>query len=280
MRPFATMTSVTRTLAPRVFDAVRSVRLQAKTLRWLTNWREVWRCHRAGRSLPPLRFRSGLTLYHRASDGPMFLLFEIFANGCYRRHLGRPRRGLVIDIGANIGAFSLDVCQSESVVVHAYEPHPETYAALRRNLEANGLIDRVTSFNCAVGAGTGELRMAADGPSLTAGRSHRPDDDEESRTVGVPMVGLDEVIARVGVEVELLKIDTEGAEAEILEGAPVGALRKVRRVAVECHDWLSEGASGRSRRALERAGFTCRYHADHRCGSMLYAWRGEETPEP
>lgn len=59
----------------------------------------------------------------------------------------------VLDIGANVGAFSLRVaeqCQGD-VTLLCFEPSPDTYAALRKNFEENPLLKRTRHTVCAVG---------------------------------------------------------------------------------------------------------------------------------
>jgi hypothetical protein len=92
-------------------DAMRRARLRALLTHRLSNAGDVWRAYRAGTDVPALKFRDGGTLYHGPGDSPVFLFFEIFANGCYRRQLQRPPRGRIVDIGANIGAFTIDCGQ-------------------------------------------------------------------------------------------------------------------------------------------------------------------------
>ncbi len=255
------------------FSRARDVRLMLKIMRWLTNGREVWTEYRRGRTIPPLEFRSGLVLNHREEDSPVFLLLEIFANGCYR-HGGRPARGHVTDIGANIGAFALYCAwQHPDVRVHAFEPNPRAYDTLRYNVHENHLDDIVTTHNVAVAGHTGELKLAVNGPSLVASAYTPVQDGGTTNPLSVPAISLADALSCADGGVELLKIDAEGAEVAILEEATADTLRRARRVALECHDWLVPDALARSRRALETAGFQCRARGDGRCGSMLYARR-------
>ena len=61
---------------------------------------------------------------------------------------------VAIDIGANVGAFTLLVASLGSTV-HAFEPIPETFCRLKKNLQFNGLIGNA-HLNClAVGEGSG-----------------------------------------------------------------------------------------------------------------------------
>ena len=222
--------------------------------RRLSNWREVWSSYRAGRPIPSLQFRSGLTLHHGLYDSPVALLHEVFSERQYRRHLSSPVEGVMIDLGANIGAVTIDWARrSRRLHIHAYEPNPLTNKMLRHNLEANGLTARVTVHEEAVGRETGELRLWTNVHSMTAtGCSDAPPATGAIAT-RVPLIDLNEVVRRAGGgPVALLKIDTEGAEADTLEGASPATLQAITQVILEYHLRLCPNALARSSPRLPR----------------------------
>lgn len=254
------------------FHAARTL---YRMFRWLSNWREVWSCYRVARPLPPLRFRSGLTLYHGPHDSPVALLHEVFGERQYRLHLDGPVEGVMIDLGANIGAVTLDwASRSRRLRVHAYEPNPSTNEALRRNVEANGLADRVFVHEEAVGREPGELKLWMNINSMTStGYSDSPP-APEAVAARVPLIDLNEAVRRTGGEpVALLKIDTEGAEADTLEGATPATLGAIRQVILEYHSHLCPDAVARCRRVLERAGFRCLVRPINANHGLIYARR-------
>lgn len=261
---------------PAARHALWSVWMLVRIARCLKNWREVWPRYTTGRPLPPLRVRRGVTLYHGPHDGPMFLVFEIFADGTYRRYTGGRLDGVLVDIGANIGATTLDwVSRLKQLEVHAYEPNAETCKTLTRNVRANGFAERVTVFQEAVGPTCGPFELWANMPSMAVTGYGDTPPTPGATAVTVPMVDLNEVVRRVGGRrVALLKIDAEGAEADILDGASPDTLRSVGRIFLEYHEDLVPGCLARCRRTLARAGFTCHHvkTASHR--GMLYALRG------
>lgn len=123
----------------------------------------------------------------------------------------------VLDIGANVGYFS--ACMSRLVgptgVVHAFEPEPRNFELLQKNLAANKL-GNVTCHPIALGdkAGTAHLHLS----EFSAGMHRLYDsfccgDD----LVEVPVRRL-ESLFRPG-EVSVIKIDVEGFEPFVLEGA-------------------------------------------------------------
>lgn len=244
-------------------------------MRWLSNWPEVWSLYRAARPLPPLRFRCGLTLHHGPHDSPIALLHEVFGERQYRRHLRGPVEGIMIDLGANVGAVTLDWARrSRALRVHAYEPNPATNTVLRHNVEANGLTDRITVFNDAVGRESGELRLWTNLNSMTAtGYSESPP-APGAVAMTVPQIDLNEVVRRAhGGPVALLKIDTEGAEADTLEGASPVTLQAIRQIILEYHVGLCPDAPLRCKEALEQAGFRCLIRPTNQSHGLMYATR-------
>lgn len=183
----------------------------------------------------------------------------------------------MIDLGANIGAVAIDwAYRSLALRIHAYEPSPATNTMLRHNVAENGLSDRITVFNDAVGGGFGELRLWTNMNSAAAtGYSDAPP-APEAVALRVPQIDLNEVVKRAnGGPISLLKMDTEGAEADTLEGASLSTLQAIRQVILEYHVGLCPDAAARCRRALEQAGFSCLVRPTNESHGLMYAWRTE-----
>lgn len=246
-----------------------------RMMRWLTNWREVWSSYRGQRALPPLKFRHGFTLYHGQHDSPVALLHEVFGERQYRRHIRGALEGVMIDLGANIGAVTIDWArQSPNLRVHAYEPNPSTNSILRHNIEANGLAGQVTVHHEAVGREAGEMSIWTNVHSMiVTGYSDAPP-REGAVATRVPLVDLNEVVRRAGGgPVAFLKMDTEGAEADTLESATPATLQVIAQVILEYHEVRCPGALARCRKVLEDAGFRCLVQPINPTQGLIYASR-------
>lgn len=148
---------------------------------------------------------------------------EIFCEDCYGVHR-LPRKARVIDGGANVGAFTLRVlwARPEAHVV-AVEPSPENLHYLRQNLACRLAVGRVDVVPKALTAEYGKVHMI--GQWSDAQRIHA------SEGVIVDAVPLGRFLER---DVDLVKLDIEGAEMEVL-AACGEALRRVARLVVEYH---------------------------------------------
>lgn len=146
------------------------------------------------------------------------------------KHLDLRSADLMIDIGANIGWYSLLVSRLSQgrCQVLAFEPDPDNFARLQRNLKLNG-IDQVSAFNLAVGEHAATLQLHRYGKS-NAGR-HSLVDLHAGETIPVQVVSLDDWSTNSLPEgpIRLLKMDIEGYE--------VFALRGARHLLARC-EWL------------------------------------------
>jgi FkbM family methyltransferase len=131
-----------------------------------------------------------------------------------------PARGLFIDVGANLGWHAAHAAQYEAVeTVVAFEPDSFNCWLLDRNLAANG-IDNTVVVASAVGARRGVTRMYRYRGTNFGRHSLLTDYGYGSRLV--PMTDLDASLEALGLAdrpVLILKIDVEGYEPAVIEGA-------------------------------------------------------------
>jgi hypothetical protein len=109
------------------------------------------------------RSRSAATFELAEGDSDAVAVREVWQNDDYRLQ-GRDLRGAtVVDVGANVGAFSVLIAKLGAKIVHAYEPHPDNMAALVANVDANGVSGRVRLYQAAVGVAGANTAMAGSG---------------------------------------------------------------------------------------------------------------------
>lgn len=126
-----------------------------------------------------------------------------------------------IDVGANIGAYSLLMTSLPNIrKVHAFEPSPETFSQLRQNVALNGLEAKVHIHDKAISDQPKGLRFGIVNPcsganSIIETSIHAADKFE--REVRVEAVRLDDYLPERGQRI-CMKIDVEGHEREALAG--------------------------------------------------------------
>jgi FkbM family methyltransferase len=141
----------------------------------------------------------------------------------------RPARGqVVVDVGAHIGTYTVRGGAAGATVI-AFEPNPETFAILSRNVEANGLTS-VRLMQCAA-SDRSERRMLG----VPTGFSGKASFVHTGGTTGVAVEcrPLDVLVPpQLAGSVDWLKIDAEGFEVEILRGGE-NLLRRTRQIILE-----------------------------------------------
>jgi FkbM family methyltransferase len=127
-------------------------------------------------------------------------------------HLLRPG-DLFLDVGANVGSYTVIAAGAVGARVVAVEPVPSTFAHLGDNILLNGLAGRVSMKCLSLSDRAGLVRFTSDLDSV----NHILADGEEGACIEVPATTLDDL---VGNDVPVaIKIDVEGHEFAVLRGA-------------------------------------------------------------
>ena len=140
---------------------------------------------------------------------------------------------VVLDCGANIGGFAIYAARlAADVRVLAFEPEPQTFAALKRNVELNQLSDRVACVPFGL-SDKDEVKTLLLNPdcftthhfSDTAGVAGGP---VQAASLQIQCVTIDQIIAqRNFTRCDFIKMDVEGSESAVLKGA-VETIRRFR----------------------------------------------------
>ncbi len=131
----------------------------------------------------------------------------------------------VVDIGANLGYYSVLAAQAIGPKGHltCFEANPQLADIVFHNLHLNGFVERSTVENKAVFSETTELELQVfqnylGSSSLWADTAHAQQFHDKLEPVKVEGVSLDDYFP-AGTAVDFMKIDAEGAEPHILQGA-------------------------------------------------------------
>jgi FkbH-like protein/FkbM family methyltransferase len=260
---------------------------------------------------------NGLEIVHLNQYETDYVYKEIFEDQCYLKHGVRLRDGAtVVDIGANIGLFSLFVMsRCTNPRIYAFEPAPVVYDLLKANCDAYG--SNVRAVNAGVSdkpksatltfyekssvfsgfhSDETEDRAAIQtvvrnvlnsesvaGDSLEEYVNELTADRLRRRTYECRMTSVSDIIRENRIDrIDLLKIDAEKSELEIIDGIQDGDWPKIDQIVIEIHDPTREAVK-RIEDLLIEKGYRCAVEHEkllERSGLFnLYATRHEAGRE-
>lgn len=130
------------------------------------------------------------------------------------------------DVGANVGAYSILASQHGRCEVHSFEPHPQTFDSLARNIAIQKYSGNVHLHNTAIGNSDGVIRLTADHDTV----NHVAEGDVK----GSLLVKISSLCRMALNPPTLMKVDVEGFELQVLQGAErLLENRKLKAVIVE-----------------------------------------------
>lgn len=153
---------------------------------------------------------------------------------------------IVLDIGANVGAFSLFVSR---MVKHVYAVEPMLTDILKQNVSLNKA-DNITVLDEALGKGMLEIPWVGCKPRKIMGKS------------------LGELIKVCGGHVDFLKMDCEGAEWSIEPNELAG----IRRIEAEIHNFDGKHDLNDFLKMLNGCGFKYDYSSPRSGILFVHAW--------
>lgn len=163
----------------------------------------------------------GRKMYVDSEDkyiAPLLMMNGIYApfeTEIFRREM---KKGMtVVDIGAHWGYYTTLAAELSGGTgkVFAFEPNPNNYSLLIKNIETNGYTN-VTATQKAVSDKVGIAELFLAQGNSGDHRIYNPGNDRES--IQIETVSLDEFFKDKNEQIDLIKIDTQGAEMAILQG--------------------------------------------------------------
>lgn len=125
-------------------------------------------------------------------------------------------RGVFIDVGANIGYYSLFAAKFGAKQIISFEPNPTLSNRFKKNIELNQFQEIITVFECALGDKKGNAKLNLN--EMDLGSSSLLKNDISTNFINVEVYSLLEILETNGInEIDALKIDVEGFEDKVMK---------------------------------------------------------------
>jgi FkbM family methyltransferase len=209
-------------------------------VRRIKNWPTAFalRLRQQQPALRMLSFRDGLNVVCRSRTRDWDVVYEVLFAGGYGRAMnylkGLPGTPVVLDLGGNIGMFSLLAASAHPAAeIYAFEPGPPNYRLFEMNRLANpAFSDRIHLRKEAVAGKSGTVEWFFDETNPGGSGMFATNGTKFS----VQIRAFAEVLSLVAQPISLAKIDIEGSEFELLKATPPEAWKRINAVSLELHN--------------------------------------------
>jgi FkbM family methyltransferase len=217
----------------------------------------------------PIKAQGGIMGIPRKHTQDLYMLFWRYEKDIEPEILDLRQGESFLDVGANVGYYTLKVASASAshglqIKIMSVEADPDNYKALCRNIQCNRF-SNIIPINKAVWNSTGYHELRQRIVSTSSGNRISTDDatlcfekpgmDDNCRILQVETDTIDNMVQENKIQnIGVLKIDVEGAEVRVLQGARETA-KKTRKIVVEVH---SENNMKEVRSILSSYGFSTR----------------------
>jgi len=262
------------------------------------NWREVITSIAKRQDFTKVVLKNGIQIEVPEGEGLKRLMNQTFFKKDYNPpNLEIGCNDIVVDIGAHFGVFTFFAACITHNTVYAFEPSPSNFEILERNIRINTL-KNIIANNFAVSDKNGlakfllysknnqgniladhfindKLDTYRDSVNHQFDHIIHSNKIEEYNEIEVSTTTLQLIMDNYNIEyIDFLKMDCEGSEGPILNSTPKEYLNRVRKIAMEFHDHLSQFTHTDIQKLLEESGFSTNLKWDHKSPiGFLYAWR-------
>ena len=235
---------------PKIFNRFKKLKLIIKTISnwylWLSDYFKLTKSS-------TYHLRNGLIF--KTCNGAYNTFFYVWIRDSYKARENIGQDNTVIDIGSNIGFFSIlasKLCGEGKV--YSIEASPLNFKKLKKNIEINN-IKNIELFNFALGSSNDMRDLGISKESVCCGLYSN---DLDVETIKVQGKILNDLIREEQIKkIDFIKVDCEGAEYEIFESLDNANFEKIKLLAMEIH-YIKGKNPFELIALLKRKGFFCR----------------------
>jgi FkbM family methyltransferase len=179
-------------------------------------------------------------VFYRSSSSDMILIYEILLQSKYKSEYFFPKEvnpKVIFDIGGNVGITAIYLSRIfPNSKIYTFEPILDNFKILKKNIQE---YKNIEAFNIGLGSKNGEFKVYLSNDSENfGGISFYPDPvgNNLESYISCEVNNINDVIKKIGIDsIDLIKIDTEGAEYDILMGLDDNILRNTSWISGELH---------------------------------------------
>lgn len=217
----------------------RKIRRYSGLIKAVKNWSAFlfYKANSSGKSFT-FRLRNSYSISVPEKMLPPFK--EIFFDQVYMKeipeHLLQKENPTILDIGANVGYFSLFMLFNfPKAKVYAFEPMPFNFEKIQQYKKEYNF-QNLHAIKKAVGASNGLLSLSFSRTDPFTTMASIYESPQKDQRLEVESLSLETILAENQIEgVDFLKMDCEGAEYSILYATPQHVLKKLRAMSIETH---------------------------------------------
>jgi len=145
-----------------------------------------------------------------------------------------------VNIGAHIGYFTLILAKivGKSGFGYSFEPNPSNFDLLKENVHLNGYEKNIQLEPLAVGSRSGKANLHLNDRGNQGDHRTWGDPDHLREIISIDMVSLDNYFKNLYKNIDFLKMDVQGYEAEVLNGAKdIFSQNKQLKILMEYWPW-------------------------------------------
>lgn len=181
-------------------------------------------------------FRNGLNILTRPGKYDHASIINIIFLNWYKINRKEiETKPVIIDVGAHIGVFSLflSTFDNESQI-YAFEPIPDTYTQLKKNIMINHLEDIINIYPYALSGKSGLIDIYISNEDQNASIYHL---DSDVNKIQVESFSLDDFINNSQLSnIDIIKLNCEGAEIDILRNCSDSTWGIINRILISFHE--------------------------------------------
>ncbi len=239
-----------------------------------SSWFDIILSRIEKRPITMVSLRNGTTLFGGEKSLLVDIVDEVFVKKVYNPSFLEIEKGdIVVDIGANIGVFSVYAAICGASKIYAIEPLSDNLTYIRKNFKYNGL-NTPDCVNKAIYSKKGSVKLylsEIDSHGQVFKFDNKESQDSYRRVMSIRF--LDFLRDYKIKKIDFLKVDCEGGEGFLFGGTTRRDWEFIKKIAIEYHNNVSILSSDLIINKLVSFGYETKIIESNNLYGYIYAWR-------